>query len=142
MKMTDMMITKLAFLRFTRCNLLALIDVSEIFTNNKFSWLNKETKYQNKPMLKEKFLKVGIFDFKQLLLNSEGEIMSSDDLARLLGLTPNNYSSIKHVKLISALPGLWIKEISLSGEPFSVLRERAKEQIIFLRKSNITVYMY
>ena len=53
-KMTNMMITKLAFLRFTRCTLLALrftIDVSQIFCDNKFLWLNKAVKYQNNPML-------------------------------------------------------------------------------------------
>ena len=63
-KMTDKMITKLAFLRFSRCSLLALrstIDVSEIFCDNKFLWLN----YQNIPMLIEGFIIVGIFQFNQ-----------------------------------------------------------------------------
>ena len=47
-KNSNMMIIKLAFLRFTRCDLLALksiVDVSEIFTNNKFLWLNEAVKY-------------------------------------------------------------------------------------------------
>ena len=89
MKMTNMMITKLAFLRFTQSTLLALkstIDVSEIFCDNKFLWLNKAVKYQNKPMLIEEFLKVGIFHFKQL---TDGVIISYDDLALLNGMSPN-----------------------------------------------------
>ena len=95
-KMTNMMITKLAFLRFTRSTLLALrstIDVSEIFCDNKFLWLNKAVKYQNKPMLIKEFLKIGIFHFKQLT-DSDGEIISYDDLALLNGAHPNNYSFI------------------------------------------------
>ena len=70
MKMTNMMITKLAFLRFIRCTLLAFrstIDVSEIFCDNKFLWLNKAVKYQNKPMLIEEFLKVGIISNNWLI---------------------------------------------------------------------------
>ena len=144
MKMTNMMITKLAFLRFTRCTLLALrsaIYVSEIFRDNKFLWLNKAVKYQNKPMLIEEFLKVGIFHFKQLT-DSDGEIITYDDLALLNGMHPNNYSFIKHVKLISAIPTHWIGEASTSGELFWVSKEKAKELISFLGKSNKTVYKH
>ena len=72
-------------------------------------------------MLREKFPKVGIFDFKQLL-NSKGEIMSYGDLARLHGLTRNIYTSIKHVKLMSTPPVHRIEEISPSDELFSVLK--------------------
>ena len=128
MKMTNMMITKLAFLRFTRCTLLALtstIDVSEIFCDNKFLRLNKAVKYQNKPMLIKEFLKVGIFHFKQLT-DSDGEIISYDDLALLNGMHPNNYRYIKHVKLISVIPTHWIGEAPTSDELFWVSKEKLR----------------
>ena len=103
--------------------------------------LNKAVKYQNKPILIEEFLKVGIFHFKQLT-DSNGEIISYDDLALLNGMNPNNYSFIKHVKLISAIPTHWIGEVPTSDELLWVSKEKAKEIIIYLGKSSKTVYMY
>ena len=66
-------------------------------------------KYQNKPMLIEEFFNAGIFDFQQLL-DSDENIKPYDDLSIDYGFTPNNYSFIKHVKLISADPLSWLHE--------------------------------
>ena len=104
-KLPNMLITKLAFPCFTRSSLSTLktvVNVSEILLSNKFLWLNKTVKYQNKPMLIEEFFNPGIFDFQQLL-DSDGNIKSYGDLSIDFGLTPNNYSFTKHVKLISAI---------------------------------------
>ena len=52
-KLTNMMIAKLAFLCFTRSTLSTLksvVNASEIPPGNKFLWLNKNVKYQNKPL--------------------------------------------------------------------------------------------
>ena len=65
-----MMIAKLAFLRFTRSTLSTLksvVNASEIPPSNKFLWLNKYVKYQNRFMFLEEFFNAGIFDFDQLL---------------------------------------------------------------------------
>ena len=101
-KLTNMLITKLAFLRFTRSSLSTLkivVNVSEIPSGNNFFWLNKTVKYQNKPMLMKEFFNAKIFDFQQLL-DLDGNVKSYDDLSIDFGLTPNNCSFIKHVKLI------------------------------------------
>ena len=69
MKMTNMMITKLALLRLTRCALLALkliINASENFCDNNFLWLNKAVKYQHKLMLIEESYKSRHFSFQTL----------------------------------------------------------------------------
>ena len=69
-KLTNMLITKLAFLRFTRSSLPTLktvVNVSEIPSGNNFLWLNKKVKYQDEPVLIEEFFNAGIFDFQQLL---------------------------------------------------------------------------
>ena len=92
-------------------------------------------------MLIEEFLKAGIFHFKQLT-ESDGEIISYDDLALLHGMNPNNYSFVKHVKLISVIPTHWIGKTPTSHELFWVSKEKVQELIIYLGKSNKTVYMY
>ena len=105
-KLTSMMIAKMAFLRFTRSTLSILksvVNASEIPPGNKFLWLHKNVKYQNKPLFIEEFFNAGIFDFEQLL-DSDGNMKSYDTLSADFGLTPNNYSFIKHVKMTSAIP--------------------------------------
>ena len=86
-----------------------VVNVSEIPSGNNFLWLIKTVKYQNKPMLNEEFFNAGNFDFPQLL-DSDEHIKSYDDLSIDFGLTPNNYSFIKHVNLISAVPLSWLHE--------------------------------
>ena len=111
-KLTNRLITKLAFVCFTRSSLSTLktvVDISEIPSHNKFLKLNKTVKYQNKPMLIEEFFNAGIFDFQQLL-DSDGNIKSYEDLLIDFELTPNNYSLIKQVKLILAVPLSWLHE--------------------------------
>ena len=69
MKMTNMMITKLALLRFTRCTLLVLkliINASENFCDNNFLWLNKAVKHQHKLVLIEESYKSRHFSFQTL----------------------------------------------------------------------------
>ena len=103
------MIAKLAFLRFTRSTLSTLksvINASEIPPGSKFLWSNKNVKYQNKPLFIEEFFNAGIFDFEQLL-DSDGNKKSYDTLSADFGLTPNNYSFIKHVKMTSATVFRW-----------------------------------
>ena len=59
-----MLITKLAFLCFTRSSLSTLktvVNVSEIPSGNNFLRLNKTVKCQNKPMLIKEFFNAGIF---------------------------------------------------------------------------------
>ena len=46
-------------------------------------------------------------------------------------MNPNNYSFIKHVKLISAIPMHWIGKIPTSHELFLVSKKRAMELIIY-----------
>ena len=71
-KITNMMIAKLAFLRFTRSTLSTLksvVNASEISPGNKFLWLNKNVNYQNKPLFIEEFFNAGIFDFDSTAIN-------------------------------------------------------------------------
>ena len=53
-KLTNMMIAKLAFLRFSRSTLSTLKSVANASDippyGNKFLWLNEYVKYQNKPV--------------------------------------------------------------------------------------------
>ena len=67
-KLTNMMIAKLAFLRFTRSTLSTLksvVNASEIPSGNKFLWFNKNVKYQNSPCLLKSFSTSGF-----LILNN------------------------------------------------------------------------
>ena len=77
--------------------------VHKFFLVLNFLWLNKTAKYQNKPTLVEDFFNFGGFDFARLL-DSDGNIKSHHALSIGFRLVPNNYSFIKHVKLISAVP--------------------------------------
>ena len=108
-QLTNMVIAKLTFLRFSRSTLSTLksaVNASEIPLGIKFLWLNKTVKYQNKPMLIEEFFNTVIFDFEQLL-DSDGNMKSYDTSSVDFGLTPFNCSFIKHVKMTSAIPLAW-----------------------------------
>ena len=77
-------------------------------------------------MLIQEFLKVSIFDFKRPL-----KILSYDDVGRLHGFTPNNYSFIKHVKVITAFPVHWNEGNYHHLTNFSVLREGQRNKLFF-----------
>ena len=101
----------LVFLRFSKSTLKALkciLDISEnIIPGKKFLWLNKFVKYRNKPVFYEEFFEAGIYDLYQLK-KINNELFSYDEIAIIFGMTPNNQSFIKYIKLISALPLEWI----------------------------------
>ena len=139
-KLTNMMIAKLAFLRFTRSTLSTLksdVNASEIPSGYKFFWLNKNVKYQNKPSFIKKFFNAGIFDFEQLL-DSDGNMKLYDTLLADFVLTPNNYSFIKHVKMTSVIPLAWQDETQ-SNQHFLLFKEKIIRLGALLRKSNNTV---
>ena len=138
-----MMIAKLAFLRFTRSTLSTLksvVNASEIPPGNKFFWLNKNVKYQNKPLFIEEFFNAGILDFEQLL-HSDGNMKSYDTLSADFRLTPNDYSFIKHAKITSAIPLAWRDEIH-SNQHFFLFKEKIIQLVALLGKSNKTVYTF
>ena len=54
-------------------------------------------------MFIEEFFNAGIFDFEQLR-DSDGSMKSYDTISADFGLTSNNYSFTKHVKMTSAIP--------------------------------------
>ena len=119
------MIAKLTFLRFTRSTLWTLksvVNASEIPPGNKFLWLNKNVKYQNKPLFIEEFFNTCIFNFEQLL-DSDGNMKSYDTLSADFGLAPNNYSFIKHVKMTSAIRLAWQDETQ-SNQHFLLFKEK------------------
>ena len=101
----------LVFLRISRSTLKTLkcfLDISEnIIPGTKFLWLNKFVKYQNRPVFYEEFFEAGIYDLYQLK-KTNNELFLYDEVAISLGMTPNNQSFVKYIKLISALPLEWI----------------------------------
>ena len=107
-----MMINSLVFLRFSKSTLKTLkciLDISEnIIPGTKFLWLNKFVKYRNKPVSYEEFFEAGIFDLYQLK-KPNNELFLYDEIAIIFGMTPNDQSFVKYIKLISALPLEWIK---------------------------------
>ena len=78
----------LVFLRFSKSTLKTLKCILEISKNiipgTKFLWLNKFVKYRN------------------------NKLFSYDEIAIIFGMTPNNQSFVKYIKLILALPLEWI----------------------------------
>ena len=85
-----------------------ILDISEnIIPGKKFLWLNKFMKYRNKPVFYEEFFEAGIYDLYQLK-KPNNELFSYDEIAIIFGMTPNNQSFVKYIKLISALPLEWI----------------------------------
>ena len=132
-KLTNMLIAKLAFLRFTRSTLSTLksvVNASEIPPGNKFLRLNKNVKYRNKPLFIEEFFNAGIFDFEQLL-DSDGDIKSYDTSSANFGLTRNNYNFIKHVKMISTIPLAWQHETQ-SNQNFLLFKEKVVQLVALL----------
>ena len=113
-----MNVNNLISLRFSKSALKTLkvfLDASdEIKTGNKFLWLNKGVKYQNKPIFNDEFFNAGIHDFYQLV-KTNGDLFSYDEIAINFRMNPNNHSFIKYNKLISALPINWLNETCISS---------------------------
>ena len=101
----NMIVNNLISLRFSKSSLKTLkvfLEASdEIKTGNKFLWLNKVVKYQNKPILNDEFFNAGIHDFYQLV-KTNGDLFSYDEIAINFRMNPNNHSFIKYIKLTSA----------------------------------------
>ena len=97
----------LVFLRFSRSTLKTLkciLNKSEnIIPGAKFLWLNKFVKYRNKLVFYEEFFEAGIYALYQLK-KPNNELFTFDEIAIFFGMTPNNQSFVKYIKLISALP--------------------------------------
>ena len=89
----------------------AILDTSDkIKTGTKFLWLNKKSvKYQNKPIFDDEFFKDGLYYFYQLV-KPDGDLFSYNEMAIKFKMTPNNHSIIKYVKLILAIPMIWLNE--------------------------------
>ena len=140
------MMNSLVFLRFSKSTLKTLkciLDISEnIIPGTKFFWLNKFVKYGNKPVFYEEFFEAGIYDLYQLKKPNNG-LFSYDEIAFIFGLTPNNQSFVKYIKLISTLP---LKRINndypANGlHKFIEFKKKMLSQIE-LRQSNKTAYTF
>ena len=59
-------------------------------------------------------------------------------------MTPNNHSFIKSIKLISAIPIIWLNKncTSSAGSNFNVFKEKILTQIERLSKSKRTLYAF
>ena len=59
-------------------------------------------------------------------------------------MTPNSHSFIKYVKLILAIPIIWLNEncTSSAASDFNEIKEKIFTQIELLSKSNRTVYAF
>ena len=101
------MMNSLVFLRFSKSKLKTLkciLDILEnIISGTKFLWLNKFVKNRKKPGFYEEFFEAGIYDLYQLK-KPNNELFTYDELAIIFGMTPNNQSFVKCIKLISVLP--------------------------------------
>jgi len=90
----------------------------------------------------DEFFDVGIYDFYQLL-KPDGYINTYDETAEVFGLKANNYSFIKFIKLIAALPVSWVEEKIKSGEQnFLTFKENNFKQINKFGTSNKKVYQF
>ena len=66
---------------------------------------------------------------------------SYDTLSADFGLTANNYSFIKHVKMTSAIPLVW-KDETQPNQHFLLSKEKIVQLMALLGKSNETVYTF
>ena len=64
-------------------------------------------KYRKEPVFYEECFDAGIYDFYQLKKTNK-ELLSYDEIAIIFGMTPNNQSSVRYIKLISVLALEWI----------------------------------
>ena len=96
-------------------------------------------------MFVEEFCKAGIFNFIQLL-NSDHEVYSCNEVASAFHMIPIITSFIKYIKLISAIPIVWITTINSNfREPsyaFSDFNQTVKQQIAALSSSSKTAFKF
>ena len=137
----------LVFLRFSRSTLTTLkciLDISKnIIPGTKFLWLNKFVNHRNKPVFYEEFFEAGIHDLYQLK-KPTNELFSYDKIAIIFGMTSNNQSFVKCIKLISALPLKWINNNHLANGLHKCIEFKKKllSQIELLGQSNKTAYIF
>ena len=92
-------------------------------------------------MLIDEYFNAGLFDFYQLL-NSNGDLYSYDELAEKFRLTPNNYSFIKHIKLMSAIPNSWLDNSATTQINFALFKNKVEEQVAFLGQTSKRTYTF
>ena len=137
----------LVFLCFSKSTLKTLkfiLDISEnIISGTKILWLNKCMKYRNKPAFYEEFFEAGIYDLYQLK-KPNNELFTYNEKAIIFGMTPNNQSFVKHVKLISALPLEYINNDYLANglHKSIAFKQKMLSQIELLGQSNKTAYTF
>jgi len=148
-RINNIKIRNLMFLRFSKTMILTakntLLHSNKENSNVRFLWLNKEVKYQSKPLLIEEFFDAGIYDFHQLL-KPDGNLSTYDETAMTFRLNANNYSFNKFIKLTAAIPINWIEERFRSGEQnFLTFEETIFKQINEFGNSNkkkCTIFYY
>ena len=131
LKMNNMLIKKLAFLKNSKHSILTLKTILKTIDHHfdeSYLWLNKLVKYQNKPIFIEEFYNVGIYDFQQLI-TSHGQLKSYDELAANLECELITMFFMKYVELIAANPTKWIQSFSLTNN-FNCFKNNVT-QIVF-----------
>ena len=96
---------------------------------------------KKKTIFNDEFFPAGIYNFYQLA-KADGDLFSCDEMVIRFKITPNKHSFINYVKLILALPLIWLNEnCTLSAAfNFNKFKEKTLTQIELLNKSNRTVY--
>ena len=77
LKMNNMLIKKLVFLKNSKTSILTsktILKIIDHHFNESYLWLNKLIKYQNKPIFIEEFYNVGLYDF-HLLITFRGQLV-------------------------------------------------------------------
>ena len=137
----------LVFLRFSKSTvktLKCILDIAQnIIPGTKFLWLNKFMKYRKRPVFYEEFFEAGIYDLYQLR-KTNNESYTHDEKAIIFGMTSNNQSFVKYIKLISALPLEWINnDYPANGlHEFIDFKKKMLSQIELLGQSNKTLYTF
>ena len=100
-------------------------------------------KYRNKPVFYEEFFEAGIYDLYQLK-KPNNELFSYDEITIIFGMTPNNQSFVKYIKLILALPLEWINnDYPANGlNKFIKFKKKMLSQTELLGLSNKTAYTF
>ena len=105
------MMNTLVFFHFSERKLKTLkciLDISEnVVLGTMFLWRNEFVKYRNKHGFMKDFSKLEFFDFCQLK-KANNKLFSYDGTAISFGITCDDQSFVKYIRLISALPLEWI----------------------------------
>ena len=94
-------------------------------------------------MFYEEVFEAGIYDFCQLK-KTNNELFSYDEIAIIFGMTPNNESFVKYIKLISALSLEWINNNFPANRlhKFIEFKKKMLSQFELLGQSNKTAYTF